>query len=271
MRVVQDQYTARSLPSHREVGDYLPRDGRKMPDQKKQPCRNGALRANVKALKRLRTAKGWSQGELAKKAGCSKRTIESIESGNCGYLYIIGNLAKALAVEVVQLMDEDAEIADPAKSHPDNTISAWAVIEGDVSSFDQTDPLQQLVENMKLVLGATHEIIVLAVRKARSIGIELLFHPDDAYRFLDAFLTGKLEPLGIHTIKMIFTARWVGPGERDHELTIVSLNVPPVSGENYIYYSDSALMNDLRRMRKLPAVDADRNTPPADAKSGDGA
>src|SRR5262245_33901665 len=76
-----------------------------------EPCRAGAVRPNATVIKTLRTKKGWSQEQLADKAGCGKRTVESLESGKCCYLFTLTNIADALAVAVPTLLPETA----PAK------------------------------------------------------------------------------------------------------------------------------------------------------------
>src|SRR5689334_19949415 len=53
---------------------------------------------------RLRHGKSWGQGQLARKAGCSKRTIERIERGKRTSIRISHEIAQALGVAPTELM-----------------------------------------------------------------------------------------------------------------------------------------------------------------------
>ncbi len=58
-------------------------------------------------IKRLRAKKGWTQKQLAKKAGLAIVTIEKIEMGERKNLYLLTRkkLAKALGVHLMELLD----------------------------------------------------------------------------------------------------------------------------------------------------------------------
>jgi transcriptional regulator with XRE-family HTH domain len=59
------------------------------------------------ALRRLREQRALSQDELAKSAELSRATVVSLETGKAGAQYAtIRKLAKALDVELAELMDE---------------------------------------------------------------------------------------------------------------------------------------------------------------------
>ena len=63
-------------------------------------------------VRRLREAKGWRRGDLAKKAGVSRSTITNVESGsNAPHLQTLRKLAKALEVSVEVLLDGHAEMS----------------------------------------------------------------------------------------------------------------------------------------------------------------
>jgi transcriptional regulator with XRE-family HTH domain len=57
-------------------------------------------------MKELRERKGWSQAELARRAGLTQPYIVMIESGarKNPSLKVLGKLAKALGVEVAALL-----------------------------------------------------------------------------------------------------------------------------------------------------------------------
>jgi transcriptional regulator with XRE-family HTH domain len=56
------------------------------------------------AIQRLRIEKGWRLEDLAEKANCSLKTVESVERGAKVYPYTLSRLAGALGVEVSTLV-----------------------------------------------------------------------------------------------------------------------------------------------------------------------
>jgi transcriptional regulator with XRE-family HTH domain len=68
------------------------------------------LRLNAK---RLRLARGWSQEQLAEKAGLGYKHYQKIESGNWGDLYLktVEHLADALKVTMGSLLDPPPKAA----------------------------------------------------------------------------------------------------------------------------------------------------------------
>ncbi|MPZ40605.1 MAG: helix-turn-helix domain-containing protein [Rhizobiales bacterium] len=59
-------------------------------------------------LRRLRNAKGWSQEELAFKASVDRSYISQLETGvYSASVTVLGKLAKALGVEVSELLKLD--------------------------------------------------------------------------------------------------------------------------------------------------------------------
>ncbi len=62
--------------------------------------REGTVTPNGNEVERLRTERGWSQEEMAKKADCSKRTIENIEGGRPVYRKTLAAIAAAFGPPV---------------------------------------------------------------------------------------------------------------------------------------------------------------------------
>ena len=58
-------------------------------------------------IKKLRAKKGWTQKDLAKKAGLAVVTIEKIEMGERTNLYLSTRkkLAKAFGISIMELLD----------------------------------------------------------------------------------------------------------------------------------------------------------------------
>src|SRR5262245_10327101 len=57
------------------------------------------IRVDGQKVRALRHEKGWTQEELAAKTGCSKRTIENIESGRPALLRTLHEIAVILGVD----------------------------------------------------------------------------------------------------------------------------------------------------------------------------
>lgn len=76
-------------------------------------------------IRKLRLRKGWSQAELAKKAGVSSGTIGTIESENrMPYIKTLKKIADALGVTVEYILRETGEVAE---EKPKNEIIAEAL------------------------------------------------------------------------------------------------------------------------------------------------
>lgn len=61
-----------------------------------------------KTIKEARRKKGWSQAALAKKAGCSEKTIARIEQGEPSNVRSLLEIGKALGLPPNQLVDDDS-------------------------------------------------------------------------------------------------------------------------------------------------------------------
>lgn len=70
---------------------------------------------------RHRMAKGWRVEDLARKARCSKKTIENAEGGNDVYPSTLHKIASALQVEYqkLSLREEDQEVRSESPEPPD--------------------------------------------------------------------------------------------------------------------------------------------------------
>lgn len=68
-------------------------------------------------IKKLRTKKGLSQGQLAEKANLSIRTIQRVESGNDVSISTLSLIAGALDVEVSELFDEEISSQQQEQLH----------------------------------------------------------------------------------------------------------------------------------------------------------
>jgi len=76
-------------------------------EQGGRKMREGTVRAIGPVVKRLRAQRGWSQEELAEKAGCSKKTVENVEAGRPVFARSLSEIACALGdgVTVTDILD----------------------------------------------------------------------------------------------------------------------------------------------------------------------
>lgn len=77
--------------------------------------REGTVIPNGEETKRLRVERGLSQEELAKKVGCSKRTIEHVEAGKPVYPRTLAEIAEAFGkpVEIRHLINTSFPVRSP--------------------------------------------------------------------------------------------------------------------------------------------------------------
>jgi diguanylate cyclase (GGDEF)-like protein len=77
------------------------------------PLSSNRVRPNGPRVRELRHEQGFTQETLARMAGVSKRTVENIESGKHVQRETLADVARALRVELEQLIA--VEVADPAE------------------------------------------------------------------------------------------------------------------------------------------------------------
>ncbi len=102
--------------------------------------REGTVRAIGGYVKRLRAERGWSQEELAAKAGCSKKTVENVEAGRPVFARSLAEIAGAFGppVEITDILD-----ARQFVDEPDTPDASDLVIE--ISRIGNLPPLPKLV------------------------------------------------------------------------------------------------------------------------------
>src|SRR5262249_38306693 len=66
--------------------------------------RVGTVFVDGKKVRHLRSCQGWTQEDLARKTGCSKRTIENVEAGRPVLLYTASCIAQALQIQHEDLL-----------------------------------------------------------------------------------------------------------------------------------------------------------------------
>jgi transcriptional regulator with XRE-family HTH domain len=82
--------------------------------------RVGTVSVDGQKVRRLRSRQGWTQEDLARKTGCSKRTIENVEASRPVLLYTVSCIAQVFQITPEELVREDGTAANrrpaPARS-----------------------------------------------------------------------------------------------------------------------------------------------------------
>jgi diguanylate cyclase (GGDEF)-like protein len=176
------------------------------------------LRANASKVRQLREQRGWSQEDLANKAGCAKRTVENVEAGQSILRRTLMEIEDALGVErwALQQADQtlsDMDVTEETGEHkaldkgasdseePGNVIVAESVatidlvINRDFDSFSKEEE-QHLLEAIKQLFLAGNDIRVIGKRRG-SVILTLEMTPEQAERLYWAVKAGKLSRLNV--------------------------------------------------------------------------
>jgi transcriptional regulator with XRE-family HTH domain len=82
--------------------------------------RVGTIYVDGRKVRQLRSRKGWTQEDLARRTGCSKKTIENAEAGRPVLLYTVSCIAQALQMSHEDLLLPEAA---PVFARPDKTVA----------------------------------------------------------------------------------------------------------------------------------------------------
>ncbi len=74
--------------------------------------RVGTVFVDGKKVRQLRSRLGWTQEDLARKTGCSKRTIENVEAGRPVLLYTVNCVAQVLQIDQGELLRQSGNGMD---------------------------------------------------------------------------------------------------------------------------------------------------------------
>ena len=200
--------------------------------------RDRGVAVDGEKVMRLRKEKGWTQEELAPAADCSPKTVQNAERGERLLPSTVRALATALGVQLKDLLVG----TEPPQPDLKGKLKSWVVLDTPFEEFGDGPEVQRVASELQRILGPGHEVIVMAIRKS-STAIEFYADYDASLKLLDAFLEGKLAPLGISKLKM----RAI-PANDDVFLRSLDANVD--SSIDYIEYGSYHFMN-LRRARGL--------------------
>lgn len=167
------------------------------------------LPINGERVKTLRLQREWNMEELARKAGCTSRTIENVEKGGKRvYAITLMAIAKALGVSHADLLTE------PIGDHPAPEGRRFAgvniVFKMNFQNIDASDELMDLMNRLAAAIGARSEIEVLALEDG-SLIVTVGMSEEDALRLIAAFGDvvshagggeGRLDALAVEEISL---------------------------------------------------------------------
>jgi transcriptional regulator with XRE-family HTH domain len=171
-----------------------------------QTLNTRTVQANGEAIKRLRTQRGWRVEDLAREAGCSERTIKSVESGRNAYPVTLRQLAEAFGVEYSTLTTDNVTVPpDTFTVTKKYTVEVTLRISSpDADDFDQTTDLPRIINFVASLIGSddAHLIEPVSVKKG-STEITVTMTLDQLGRFLRAYVRNDLDHLNIASVKAL--------------------------------------------------------------------
>lgn len=160
--------------------------------------KNRTVEPDGEVVQRLRIEKGWRVEDLAKKAGCSLKTVENVEKGENVYLYTLKRIASALGVEPAELLiDEDD--APPARMRKKERV--WKItleVSTPYDEFDESSDLVSLLQALVSRLGGG-EMEPTGVKEGSTL-IEIEMTLEQFLELAEAYADGRLDDLNIESI-----------------------------------------------------------------------
>jgi hypothetical protein len=139
--------------------------------------------------------------DLGVKAGCTGKTIESMENGGRSYYFTIANVAEALGKKAQDLL----------AVQPDGPlgldVNAWDIeinvtVKTPFGEFNQTVNLQDLLTQLNKIAGFQFNVAPSAVADGSTV-ITLRMKQQDALRLLLEFRMGTLDALDVIDVSIV--------------------------------------------------------------------
>jgi transcriptional regulator with XRE-family HTH domain len=160
----------------------------------------------------LREGKGWSQDDLANKAGIDAKTMSRLLRGGVCNISTIAFVAGALGVEPADIID-DGNSAVQQATHPgsasDRRVEVTVTVSLPFETFDQHSQLAPMIALLIEAIKAAGTINVTAVEPG-SIRLTLEMDAGDANSLFEAFLGNQLDDLPASELTVPFNIRDIG-------------------------------------------------------------
>lgn len=154
-------------------------------------------------LKRLRIQQGWSVEELATKAVCSVKTIQSAENSKKMYMSTITKIANALNIKAYVLLAE-VNLADPPPppewkeiiESKERMFGFFILVNIDFKEVDESVQVPEIVNGVVEAASPQKDVYVVAVRSG-SLIVCFAMVKSDVERVVGAFCAYKLDGLAV--------------------------------------------------------------------------
>jgi transcriptional regulator with XRE-family HTH domain len=158
--------------------------------------KNRTVEPDGEAIQRLRIEKGWRVEDLAKRAGCSLKTVENVENGENIYVYTLKRIANALDSEPSELLIGDAP---PERMRKKERV--WKItfeVSTPYDEFDESSDLVTLLQALVSRLGGK-EMEPVGVKEGSTL-IEIEMTLEQFLELAEAYADGRLDDLNIESI-----------------------------------------------------------------------
>lgn len=160
--------------------------------------KNRTVEPDGAEIQRLRIEKGWRVEDLARKAGCSLKTVENVEKGENIYVYTLKRIANALDVEPSELLiDED----DAPSARMPKKERVWKItleVSTPYDEFDESSDLVSLLQALVSRLGGGG-IEPTGLQEGSTL-IEVEMTLEQFLELAEAYADGRLDDLNIESI-----------------------------------------------------------------------
>jgi transcriptional regulator with XRE-family HTH domain len=149
-------------------------------------------------IQRLRIEKGWRVEDLAKKAGCSLKTVENVEKGANVYIYTLKRVASALGVEPSDLLIDGDDAPLERRRKKERVFRITFEVSMPFDEFDESSDLVSFLQGLVSRLGGG-EMEPTGVREGSTL-IEIEMTLEQFLELAEAYADGRLDDLNIESI-----------------------------------------------------------------------
>ncbi len=160
--------------------------------------KNRTVEPDGASIQRLRIEKGWRVEDLARRAGCSLKTVENVEKGENIYVYTLKRIANALGVEPSELLI-DVDDAPPERMRKKERV--WKItleVSTPYDEFDESSDLVSLLQALVSRLGGGG-IEPTGIQEGSTL-IEVEMTLEQFLELAEAYADGRLDDLHIESI-----------------------------------------------------------------------
>lgn len=157
------------------------------------------VRIRGDVVRALRIQEGWTAADLSDKAGCSQRTIDTMEASKNVIPNTVAKVAKALGVEIRTLIDGPAGLPHPSPGAPAATSAEPPRIDVRIhitqldDDKDGTKRLPGIMRDIQSAVGTQDDVHVNAIDVTNKINIHIAICPHELVRFVGFFCAGRLD------------------------------------------------------------------------------